>query len=128
MLLQVRRLSLLFARRASWHVNCQKTRSMHVYVYRGMQYIYFLLSCSPGAAAWVDMPHTPLSFPLPQCPPHEVFPELELQLSCQRSSLSLPAVAYFNPPRWWRAYIIHNYRFHFCLPVIIVAFLDVFCL
>lgn len=39
---------------------------------------------------------------------------------------SLAAVAYFNPPRWWRAYIIHNYRFHFCLPVIIVAFLDDF--
>lgn len=54
--------------------------------------------------------------------------KLSLSLSCPGSGFSLAAVAYFNPPRWWRAYIIHNYRFHFCLPVIIVAFLDVFSL
>jgi len=94
-----------------------------------IQYIYFLLSCSPGAAAWVDikrcMPQSPHLLP-PHLPLylHGCLPSLSC--SCPGSCFSLPAVAYFNPPRWWRAYIIHNYRFHFCLPVIIVAFLDFF--
>lgn len=129
MLLQVCRLSLLFARLASWHVNCRKR--------------YFLLSRGPlrGPLLTTLPPsHIPLTMNHPQL--QQVWACLCLCVSLSGllvsswawawvvlaagCGFSLAAVAYFNPPRWWRAYIIHNYRFHFCLPVIIVAFLDVF--
>lgn len=128
MLLQVCRLSLLFARLASWHVNCRKR--------------YFLLSLVPlrGPPLLTALPqHHPPTSPNSTASVHtSVYCEcvslrltcvkLSLSLSCPGIGFSLAAVAYFNPPRWWRAYIIHNYRFHFCLPVIMMAFLDVFSL